>query len=142
MTFLLVPSAKMEFGDKLVQVRESLRVELARVHIYIFPVNLRHTLHQFTYIHRRCKSSADAQLKLRFAMGGTSPPFPTSLRLNPKAFVPSEKHIYLSNKYFTPAPILRFTVGKFSQLPDAEGPEVAVLGRSNVGVQNSSCDKF
>jgi len=67
-------------------------------------------------------------------MSRSSPPFPTTLRLTSIAPIPTQKQIHLSTKLFAPAPILRFTVGKFSQLPTAESPEVAVLGRSNVGV--------
>jgi len=68
------------------------------------------------------------------SMARTAPSLPTALRLNPNAPFPSQKHVHLSSKLFAPAPILRFTMGKFSQLPPAESPEVAVLGRSNVGV--------
>ena len=67
-------------------------------------------------------------------MGRSTPSLPTTLRLNPNAPFPMQKQIHLSTKLFTPAPILRFTVGKYSQLPAAESPEVAILGRSNVGV--------
>ena len=63
-----------------------------------------------------------------------APPFPTSLRLNSRAPHPSPKQIQLSLRLFSPPPILRYTVGKFAQLPEAEGPEVVILGRSNVGV--------
>jgi GTP-binding protein len=67
-------------------------------------------------------------------MNRSTPLLPTSLRLSSHSAVPTPKQIQLSTKFFAPAPILRFTVGKFSQLPAGEGPEVAVLGRSNVGV--------
>jgi hypothetical protein len=67
-------------------------------------------------------------------MSRSSPPLPTTLRLTSIAPIQTQKQIHLSTKLFAPAPILRFTVGKFSQLPNAESPEVAVLGRSNVGV--------
>ena len=68
-------------------------------------------------------------------MSRSAPPIPTTFRLRPKTTDLTQKHIHLSTKFFAPAPILRFTVGKFSQLPHAEGPEVVILGRSNVGVQ-------
>jgi hypothetical protein len=68
-------------------------------------------------------------------MSRSTSPFATSLRLNPHAASPTQKYIDLSTKFFSPAPILRFSVGKCSQLPEAEGPEVVLLGRSNVGVR-------
>lgn len=69
-------------------------------------------------------------------MGRSTPPFPTTLRLNPNGPQATQKQIHLSTKLFSPAPILRFTVGKFSQVPQGDGPEVVVLGRSNVGVSS------
>jgi len=62
------------------------------------------------------------------------PPLPTSLRLNSRGPHPSAKQTQLSLRLFSPPPILCYTVGKFAQLPEAQGPEVVILGRSNVGV--------
>lgn len=98
-------------------------------------------------VHPTKKSAADLQFSKvvifvsifsppRLSMSRSAPSLPTSLRLNPNAPLPTQKQIHLSTKLFTPAPILRFTVGKYSQLPAAESPEVAVLGRSNVGVSS------
>jgi hypothetical protein len=68
-------------------------------------------------------------------MGLTAPPFPLTFQLSSHSKLFTQKQVHLSTKLFSPAPILRFSVGKFSQLPAADGPEVVVLGRSNVGVQ-------
>jgi len=65
-------------------------------------------------------------------MSRSAAPFPTFLRLSPGP-VYSNRQIRLATKFFSPAPILRFTVGKSSQLPPPDSPEVAILGRSNVG---------
>jgi hypothetical protein len=67
-------------------------------------------------------------------MSRSAPPFPTSFRLNHSSPLASNTQIRQAGKFFSPAPILRFTVGKFSQLPPPDSPEVAILGRSNVGV--------
>jgi len=58
----------------------------------------------------------------------------TFLKLNPNIPSPTSFQIHQSQTLFSHAPILRFTVGKVSQLPQADSPEVAFLGRSNVGV--------
>ena len=85
-------------------------------------------------IHGKDEKSVDDQSPPNFFMSRSSPPFPTSFRLSSTVLTPNQRQIRLSTEYFSPTPILRFTVGKFSQLPTADGPEVAILGRSNVGV--------
>lgn len=67
-------------------------------------------------------------------MSRRGPSFATSLSVNARTPRVSAEQLQRSQHYFNPAPILRFTVGKFSQLPVADGPEVVFLGRSNVGV--------
>src|SRR4051794_34646183 len=59
---------------------------------------------------------------------------PTRFQLNPTTPKPGCSQLQLATKLFSPPPILRFTVGKFNQLPSADSPEVVVVGRSNVGV--------
>jgi hypothetical protein len=71
------------------------------------------------------------------SMSRVAPSIPTSLCLNPLAKSPTTKELHLCTKYFSRDPILRFTVGKCSQLHPAESPEVALVGRSNVGVSLS-----
>src|SRR5215471_4607830 len=92
------------------------------------------TLRGSVLVSLKLRRKIPCPLFVKTLMGRSTPPFPTSLRLNPTAGTYTQKQIHLSTKLFSPAPILRFTVGKFSQLPPAEGPEVVVLGRSNVGV--------
>ena len=84
--------------------------------------------------HQRIFTKISPHILRCIAMSRAAPSIPTTLRLNPNAPLPTQKQIHISSKLFSPAPILRFTVGKYSQLPPAESPEVVILGRSNVGV--------
>jgi len=58
----------------------------------------------------------------------------TFLKLNPAVPSPTSFQIHHSQTLFSHTPLLRFTVGKVTQLPTPDSPEVAFLGRSNVGV--------
>jgi hypothetical protein len=60
---------------------------------------------------------------------------PTNLTLNSKAaFIPTQTQLGFAYSLLSPPPILRFTVGKAEQIPPVDGPQVAFMGRSNVGV--------